>query len=305
MPTAQALVDTYARAGGTVLEVAAPAPFVPGSPAAEAPHESAPACDVLHELTIPSQIAVLARVGGCGTAAGGSGVPGGASPNHGRRALLGAVDLLLERSGLPSLDVLVLDGFDAYTPVEETASAVRTLLDNGAVGYVACAGMSAWQIACLRGAGIPVVAALTEMSLVVRSDRTARSDRSALLEAAEYMGIGLVAGAALGRGVLTGRYLKGTPQDSRMGLGPDSVHAAWTAEHLGGSTDAIVKGVARAAGGLGVEPLDVALAWNRSLPVASSLVGPRTVDQLERVLDSDLDLEPEIRRALDEISLPG
>ena len=66
----------------------------------------------------------------------------------------------------------------------------------------------------------------------------------------------------------------------------------------------MVAGAARAASALGASPLDVALAWNRSMGWASSAVAPRTPAQLEEILASELVLEPEIRDALDQISAP-
>jgi aryl-alcohol dehydrogenase-like predicted oxidoreductase len=62
-----------------------------------------------------------------------------------------------------------------------------------------------------------------------------------------------------------------------------------------------------AADGLGCSPVEVALAWVRDSPgVASALVGARTAAQLKASLASeDVDLPPEIRLALAEVSAPS
>ena len=65
-----------------------------------------------------------------------------------------------------------------------------------------------------------------------------------------------------------------------------------------------MEAVATAADGLGIAPLEVALAWARDRPgVASTLVGARTAAQLRGVLAADeVTLPEEIVRALDEVS---
>lgn len=268
--TAQELVDLYATAGGTLLEL---------------PSFSSPAADVVGMLELPADISLLGRVGVRAD-------HGDVRLSTGRATVLAQAEALLRRTGAEHLDILVLDGFDPTTPLPETASALDTLLRRGDVVHVAAAHHSGWQLAVLRAAGIPVIAALTELSLL---DRTAESE---VLPAADYLGIGIIAGAALGRGILTGRYGTGTPRDSR-GAGDGR---AWVAERLTEDTRHVMAGVTKAAAGLGVEPLDVALAWNRELAVASSLVAPHSAAQLERILRSDLSLVPEIREALDQIS---
>ena len=268
--TAQELVDAYAEAGGTVLEL---------------PSFASPAAEVVGDLSLPSEIALIGRVGVRVDRRG-------ARLSLGRATILAQVDALLERTRTERIDVLALDGFDERTPLEETASALDTVLRSGAVVHVAAAHHTGWQLGALRAVGIPVVAALNELSLL---DRRAEAE---VLPAANHFGIGVIAGSALGRGILPVRYATGIPRDSRAaGDGRDRV-----VERLTEDTEHVMAGVTKAAAGLGVSPLDVALAWNRQLPVACSLVAPRSVEQLRQILDTDLELEPEIRDALDQIS---
>ena len=62
--------------------------------------------------------------------------------------------------------------------------------------------------------------------------------------------------------------------------------------------------VCTAAQGLGISPIDVALAWVNARPqVASTIVGARTAAQLRGVIQAfDAVLPPEIHIALDEVS---
>jgi aryl-alcohol dehydrogenase-like predicted oxidoreductase len=270
--TAQDLVEAYCAAGGTIVEISS---------------FSSPAAEIVGTLELPPEIALIGRVGVV--------VRGGAARlSCGRATILRQVRELLLRTNRDRIEVLVLDGFDARTPLDETASALRTLIEGGQVVHVGAAHHTGWQLAALRGAGIPVIAAVNELSLL---DRSAEAE---VLPAADYLGLGVFAGAALGRGILTGKYARGVPRDSRASGG----NRDWVVELLTDSARHTVAGITKAAAGLGVEPLDVALAWNRALPVASSLVSPRSVAQLEQILRSDLVLEPEIRDALDQISDP-
>jgi aryl-alcohol dehydrogenase-like predicted oxidoreductase len=65
-----------------------------------------------------------------------------------------------------------------------------------------------------------------------------------------------------------------------------------------------VEAVCRAAEGLDLSPVQVALAWVRDRPgVTSPIVGARTAAQLRTALSvEDLTLPPEIVAALDDVS---
>lgn len=271
--TAQQLLDTYAQAGGTVLEL---------------PAFASPAADVLGRLTVSDEITVCARVGVAQR---------GDEPvlSLSRQQVLRQTRELLQRMNRQHIDVLVLDGFDARTPLEETASALDTLLGSGDIGYIACAYHAGWQLAAVAGVGIPVAAAFNEHSLL---ERSAETD---VAPAADYLGIGMVAGAALGRGALSGQYLRGVPAQSRAAVHQDG----YMQRYLSEDARRIVAGVCKAASSLEIAPVDVALAWTRSQAPACSLISPRTVDQLEQLLGSDADLQPEIVQVLDQISDPA
>jgi aryl-alcohol dehydrogenase-like predicted oxidoreductase len=74
--------------------------------------------------------------------------------------------------------------------------------------------------------------------------------------------------------------------------------------HLTAEARRTVEAVATAASGLGLAPIDVALAWIRQRSgTAAALLGPRTVGQLRAALaHADLVLPDEIVQALDDVS---
>ena len=95
-----------------------------------------------------------------------------------------------------------------------------------------------------------------------------------IIPAAQALGLGVLPWSPLGRGVLTGKYRRGTPADSRAA----SPHFSNFVEHyLTERTAGVVEAVARAADGLGWSPLQVALVWVRDRPgVTAPIVGART-----------------------------
>src|SRR5699024_12700561 len=91
------------------------------------------------------------------------------------------------------------------------ASAIAPVLPLGKLRYVGVPHHTGGQLAEMRGAGLPTACAVAEYSLL---NREAEDE---LIPAADYAGVGLIAGASLGRGVLTDKYRSATPQDSRLG----------------------------------------------------------------------------------------
>jgi aryl-alcohol dehydrogenase-like predicted oxidoreductase len=101
--------------------------------------------------------------------------------------------------------------------------------------------------------------------------------------------------------VLSGKYRSGTPSDSRAA----SPHFAnFVGSYLDARSSRIVEAVARAAEGLDLTPVEVALAWVRDRPgVTAPIVGARTATQLKGALGvEECTLPPEIVAALDDVS---
>jgi aryl-alcohol dehydrogenase-like predicted oxidoreductase len=234
--------------------------------------------------------------------AGRTGVPPGGLA---RGALLAALDATLARLGTDHLDLWSLPVPAAADPVtlDEVLTAVQVAVLSGRVRYGGLAGPRGWQLAtaveragAMGRAGVPV-SAQVEHSLL------ARGAEGELAAAAAYHGVGLLAWAPLGRGVLTGKYVEGTPADSR---GACARLAPYVEARRTGNAARIVHAVLTAADGLGTSPLAVALAWARDRPgVAATVVGARDRAQLVAALATEpLALPEEIRAALDDVSRP-
>ncbi len=218
-----------------------------------------------------------------------------------RRHLLAALDASLARLGTDHVDLWQLHRWDPATPLEETLAAVEAAVRSGRARYAGISNYSGWQTAAaattLARSGLPLISAQVEYSLLQRGPERE------VLPAAAALGLGVLPWSPLGRGVLTGKYRHGTPPDSRGG----SAHlAGFVAPYLEGRATGVVDAVCTAAEGLGVAPLEVALAWVRDRPgVVAPIVGARTATQLRGVLSvEELELPDEIRAALDDVSAP-
>ena len=219
-----------------------------------------------------------------------------------RHSLIAELDRSLNRLGTDFVDIWQIHNWDEVTPLDDTLSALDYAYTTGRARYVGVSNYSGWQLARAatkqqsNSMKAPLTTAQGEYSLL---NRNAEFE---IIDAAVECGLGFLAWAPLARGVLTGKYRKGIPSDSR-GAAP---HFAKHIEpYLDSRSAKIVEAVAVAAEGLGFSPLEVALAWVHDAPgVTSSLIGARTGAQLRGVLKSEEISLPEIvRTALDEISL--
>jgi aryl-alcohol dehydrogenase-like predicted oxidoreductase len=218
-----------------------------------------------------------------------------------RHNLIADLDKSLARLGTDFVDLWQVHAWDDSTPLDDTLSALDYAYTTGRARYVGISNYSGWQIA--RAATkqqsntmkAPLTTVQNEYSLL---NRAAEAE---ILDSAHECGLGFLAWAPLARGVLTGKYRKGVPSDSR-GAAP---HFAKHIEpYLDNRSSRIVEAVAVAAEGLGFSPLEVALAWVRDAPgVTTSLIGARTGAQLRGVLKSEEITLPEIvRNALNDVS---
>ena len=221
--------------------------------------------------------------------------------NTSRHALIAELDRSLARLGSDFVDLWQIAAWDDSTPLDDTLSALDYAYTTGRARYVGLSNFSGWQVARAatkqqsNSMKAPLSSVQREYSLLNREVE------QEVLDAAEQCGLGFIAWGPLARGVLTGKYRKGIPSDSR-GAAP---HFAKHIEpYLDNRASRIVEAVAVAAEGLGYSPLEVALAWVRDAPgVTSSLIGARTGAQLRGVLKSEeISLPPVVRSALDDVS---
>lgn len=213
-----------------------------------------------------------------------------------RNAMLTGLDASLARLGTDYVDIWFAEAWDGNVPLDETLSALEFAVRSGRARYAGISNYTGWQAAKAAVlAGFPLVAAQAEYSFLHRSPE------AELIPAVEDAGMGLMACAPLGRGVLTGKYRGSIPSGSR---GASARGSASVEPFLAEKPSRTVEAVCTAAKGLGRTPQDVALGWLLAQHgIATAVVGPRTPVQLKEILEAQLSpLPPEIARALEDVS---
>jgi aryl-alcohol dehydrogenase-like predicted oxidoreductase len=213
-----------------------------------------------------------------------------------RNAMLSGLEASLARLGTDYVDIWFVQAWDGNVPLEETLSALEFAVRTGRARYAGVSNYNGWQTAKAAAvAGFPLVAAQAEYSLLHRRPE------AELIPAVEDAGLGLMAWAPLGRGVLTGKYRGSIPSGSR---GASAAGAAYVEPYLAERPSRAVEAVCMAAKGLGRTPQDVSLSWLLAQHgVASAIVGARTPVQLKEILEAQLSpLPPEIALALEDVS---
>jgi aryl-alcohol dehydrogenase-like predicted oxidoreductase len=224
----------------------------------------------------------------------------------GRGRLLAALDATLARLGVDHVDLWQLPAVPvpgSPAALDETLTAVQVATLSGRVRYAGLVAPLGWQLATAVERAKALGPVAVPVSAQVEYSLLAREADAELVAAAGHHGVGLLAWAPLGRGVLTGKYVDGIPVDSR---GASPKLAPYVEARRTERAARIVQAVLTAADGLGTSPLAVALAWVRDRPgIASAIVGARDVAQLAASMATEpLALPAEIRGALDDVSRP-
>ncbi len=217
-----------------------------------------------------------------------------------RTALLDDLAGSLRRLHTDHVDLWQLHAWGG-APLEESLAAIDQAVNAGMVRYAGVSNFVGWQTAqaATWQSAFPGRARIT--SAQVEYSLLARRAEVEVIPAVRAFGLGLFPWSPLGRGVLAGRYRTGRPRDSRGG----QQHFAWFVEpYLEARSRSVVEAVATAADGLDLTCAQVALLWARDAPgVTAPLIGPRTTEQLEELLQTEeIALPDEISAALDDVS---
>ncbi len=60
--------------------------------------------------------------------------------------IINACEASLKRLGIDYIDLYLMHGFDASTPIEETLKALDALVSSGKVRYIGCSNFSGWHL---------------------------------------------------------------------------------------------------------------------------------------------------------------
>jgi len=194
-----------------------------------------------------------------------------------RKYLLASLDASLKRMGLDYVDIFYSHRFDPDTPLEETMLALDAAVRQGKALY---AGISSYRSGeteraqkILRELGTPAIIHQPSYSIV---NRWIEDDN--LLDTLEKEGMGCIVFSPMAQGLLTDRYLKGVPADSRAGQKRDS----WREDFLSDANMARVRVLSEIAKSRGQTLAQMAIAWVlRDKRMTSALVGASRPEQIQ------------------------
>lgn len=205
--------------------------------------------------------------------------PGPYGDGSSRKNLIASCNQSLKRTGLEYFDIFYSHRYDGVTPVEETMQALIDIVHQGKALYVGISKYPpALQQKCydiLAEAHVPCLISQYPYSMF---NRIVETDT---IEIAAKNGSGFICFSPLAQGLLTEKYLKGIPQDSRAAKSTGFLQVnEVTPERVEAARE--LKDIAERRG----QTLpQMALAWIlRDNRITSVIVGASSVKQLDNNL---------------------
>lgn len=197
--------------------------------------------------------------------------------NYGsKKYLIASCDQSLKRMGIDYLDIFYHHRPDPETPLEETMGTLDLLVRQGKALYVGISQYSAEDTAkaieILKNLGTPMLIHQPRYSMI---DRWVENG---LMDVLGEKGVGSIAFSPLEQGMLTDKYLKGIPADSRAAkdgryLKPDQI---------GGEKLEMIRQLNAVALKRGQSLAQMAIAWLLKDPrITSVLIGVSKAEQLD------------------------
>ncbi|MDY2699648.1 MAG: L-glyceraldehyde 3-phosphate reductase [Lachnospiraceae bacterium] len=213
-----------------------------------------------------------------------------------KKYLIASLDQSLKKLGLEYVDIFYHHRPDPETPLEETMQALDQIVRSGKALYVGISNYKKEQAEkayrILKEQKTPFIIHQPRYSML---DRWIEED--GLKDFLYENGIGCIAFSPLAQGLLTGKYLNGIPEDSRIGSGKSPyLHAHdLTEEKLGK-----VRALNEIASERGQSLTQMALSWVlRDGKVTSVLIGasrPAQILENIKALENTHFSEEELKR---------
>jgi L-glyceraldehyde 3-phosphate reductase len=207
--------------------------------------------------------------------------PGPYGVGGSRKYLLASLDESLGRMGLDYVDIFYSHRPTMDVPLEETMGALVQAVRQGKALYVGISSYSPERTReaakILHSEGVPLLIHQPSYSMLNRWVETE------LLGTLDELGVGCIGFSPLAQGLLTSKYLKGVPANSRAKAEGSSLLKGFLSEE----NLKRVRALNEIAEGRGQTLAQMAIAWVlRDKRVTSALIGARDVKQLEDSLDA-------------------
>ena len=193
-----------------------------------------------------------------------------------RKYLIASLDQSLQRMGLDYVDIFYHHRPDPETPLEETMLALDSIVKSGKALYVGISNYNKAQtqeaVKILRELKTPFIINQRKYSMFERN-----IEEDGLKSYAAQNGIGIIAFCPLAQGLLTKKYLRGIPEDSRIRTDGRFLHE----DALSESRLAQIRALNDIAENRGQTLAQMALSWVlRDGEVTSVLIGASRASQI-------------------------
>ncbi|MBN9433547.1 MAG: aldo/keto reductase [Bosea sp.] len=233
---------------------------------------------------------------------------GGSKPTQrglSRKHVTDACHAALKRLQVEYLDLYFCHRPDIDTPIEETVRAMHDLIAQGKVLYWGTSEWTAQQITEAWGVARSMNLTPPTMEQPQYNIFERHKVEGDYLPLYDLVGLGTTIWSPLASGVLTGKYSKGIPDDSRLNLpGYEWLKEIWQSE--GGKAKlAKVDELAALAKEIGISMTHLALLWCLANPhVSTVILGASKLTQLDdnlAALDNRDKVTPEVMARIDDI----
>ncbi len=193
-----------------------------------------------------------------------------------KKYLISSLDQSLSRMQLDYVDIFYSHRFDPNTPLEETMGALDLVVRQGKALYVGISNYNPEQttkaVEILNKLGTPCLIHQPKYSMFVRQPE------DGLFDVLDKNKIGCIPFSPLAQGLLTNKYLKGIPKDSRAGKS----HGFLQQDQVTPEVIAKIEKLHLIATKRGQTLAQMALAWVlRKKTITTVLIGASSVAQLE------------------------
>lgn len=196
-----------------------------------------------------------------------------------KKYIVASLDQSLKRLGLDYVDIFYHHRPDLETPLEETLGALDLIVKQGKALYV---GISNYRGERFRQA-VEAIKQHDWSPITIHQPSYNMLDRwieSDLLAHTAEAGTGVIAFVPLAQGILTDKYLKGLPSDSRMGRRGELGKEWYEKQKSAGVWDKVAK-LNEVAKSRGQKMSEMAITWIlRDERITSVLIGASRVSQL-------------------------
>ncbi len=141
-----------------------------------------------------------------------------------KKHLIASCNQSLQRMGIEYVDIFYSHRFDPNTPLEETMGALDSIVRSGKALYAGISSYTAAQslaaFSILKKLGTPCIIHQPKYSMFERwVEKPNIVNDESLLDVLGNEGVGCIAFSPLAQGLLTNKYLKEIPEQSRVGRG--------------------------------------------------------------------------------------